>query len=114
MEMKDGHLYGSLIDILNNGAPLMIVAVGMTLVIATGGTDLSVGPIIAITGAVATSLIGTQKGVINTPMPLVLLICSGCRHVFWPVERIVGIESWRSPHRCHIDPHGSRPRVWLR
>ena len=24
MEMKDGHLYGSLIDILNNGAPLMI------------------------------------------------------------------------------------------
>lgn len=72
MEMKDGHLYGSLIDILNNGAPLMIVAVGMTVVIATGGTDLSVGPIIAITGAVATSLIGTQKGVTNTPMALVL------------------------------------------
>jgi simple sugar transport system permease protein len=32
LEMKDGHLYGNLIDILNNGAPLMVVAVGMTLV----------------------------------------------------------------------------------
>jgi len=74
MQIKDGHLYGSLVDILNNGAPLMIVAVGMTLVIATGGTDLSVGPIIAITGAIATTLIGTQKGITNTPMPLVILI----------------------------------------
>lgn len=74
LEMKEGHLYGSLIDILNNGAPLMIVAVGMTLVTATGGTDLSVGPVIAITGAVATSLIGTEKCVTNTPIPLVLLI----------------------------------------
>lgn len=75
LEMKDGHLYGNLIDILNNGAPLMVVAVGMTLVIATGGTDLSVGPVIAITGAVATSLIGTQSGgVTNMPLPFVILI----------------------------------------
>lgn len=75
LEMKDGHLYGNLIDILNNGAPLMVVAVGMTLVIATGGTDLSVGPVIAITGAVATSLIGTQSGgVTNMPLPLVIVI----------------------------------------
>lgn len=75
LEMKDGHLYGNLIDILNNGAPLMVVAVGMTLVIATGGTDLSVGPVIAITGAVATSLIGTQSGgVTNMPLLLVILI----------------------------------------
>ncbi len=74
LEMKDGHLYGNLIDILNNGAPLMVVAVGMTLVIASGGTDLSVGPVIAITGAVATSLIGVNSGVTNMPMPLVILI----------------------------------------
>jgi simple sugar transport system permease protein len=74
LQVKDGHLYGSLIDILNNGAPLMVVAVGMTLVIATGGTDLSVGPVIAITGAIATSLIGVQNGVTAMPMPLVILI----------------------------------------
>ena len=34
------HLYGNLVDIFNNGAPLMLVAIGMTLVIATGGIDL--------------------------------------------------------------------------
>jgi galactofuranose transport system permease protein len=82
LEMKDGHLYGSVIDILNNGAPLMVLAVGMTLVIATGGTDLSVGPIIAITGAVATSLIGVQNGVTNMALPLVLLIAIGTATLF--------------------------------
>ena len=49
--MKDGHLYGSLIDIVRFGAPLMLVALGMTMVIATGGIDLSVGAVVAISGA---------------------------------------------------------------
>lgn len=53
VEMKDGHLYGSLIDIFRFGAPLILVAVGMTLVIATGGIDLSVGSVVAISGAIA-------------------------------------------------------------
>lgn len=51
--MHDGHLYGSLIDILNFGAPLILVAIGMTLVVATNGIDLSVGSIVAISGAIA-------------------------------------------------------------
>lgn len=51
--MHDGHLYGSLIDILNFGAPLILVAIGMTLVVATKGIDLSVGSIVAISGAIA-------------------------------------------------------------
>jgi simple sugar transport system permease protein len=51
--MNDGHLYGSLIDILNFGAPLILVAIGMTLVVATKGIDLSVGSIVAISGAIA-------------------------------------------------------------
>ena len=42
---QDGHLFGSLIDILRNGAPTLIVALGMTLVIATRGIDLSVGAV---------------------------------------------------------------------
>ena len=46
-----GHLYGSLIDILRLSAPLILVALGMTLVIATGGIDLSVGSVVAISGA---------------------------------------------------------------
>ena len=50
---KEGHLYGSLIDILRNGSCVMVLAIGMTLVIATGGVDLSVGAIMAIASSVA-------------------------------------------------------------
>jgi simple sugar transport system permease protein len=53
IRMQDGHLYGSLIDIVRNGAPVLLVALGMTLVIATRGIDLSVGAVAAIAGAVA-------------------------------------------------------------
>ena len=53
VEWRDGHLYGSRIDILNHGSKVMLLALGMTLVIATGGVDLSVGAIMAIAGAVA-------------------------------------------------------------
>ncbi|MFD8557228.1 ABC transporter permease [Streptosporangium canum] len=53
VQMRDGHLYGSLIDIVRFGAPLILVALGMTLVIATGGIDLSVGSVVSISGALA-------------------------------------------------------------
>jgi simple sugar transport system permease protein len=57
LRMQDGHLYGSLIDILRFGAPAMLVALGMTFVIATGGIDLSVGSMVAISGALSCLLI---------------------------------------------------------
>ncbi|MCK2245021.1 MULTISPECIES: ABC transporter permease [unclassified Crossiella] len=53
VRLQDGHLYGSLVDILKNGAPTLLVALGMTLVIATRGVDLSVGAVAAIAGALA-------------------------------------------------------------
>jgi galactofuranose transport system permease protein len=53
VRMQDGHLYGSPVDILRNSAPVLLIALGMTLVIATRGIDLSVGAIAAIAGAVA-------------------------------------------------------------
>lgn len=53
IEVRNGHFAGSLIDILNRGAPLMIIAIGMTLVIATGGIDLGVGSVLAMSGAIA-------------------------------------------------------------
>lgn len=56
--LRDGHLYGSLIDILNRAAPLALVSAGMTLVIAARGLDISVGAVVAITAAVAALLIG--------------------------------------------------------
>ncbi|RLP73508.1 ABC transporter permease [Mycetocola manganoxydans] len=57
VQIRDGHLFGSLIDILRNGSPTLMIAIGMTLVIATRGIDLSVGAICAISGAVACSII---------------------------------------------------------
>jgi ribose/xylose/arabinose/galactoside ABC-type transport system permease subunit len=57
VEVRDGHLYGVLIDILNHGSKVMLLALGMSLVIATGGVDLSVGAVMAIAGAVAAQLI---------------------------------------------------------
>jgi galactofuranose transport system permease protein len=60
LQWRDGHLYGSVIDILNRAAPLALVAMGMTLVIATRGIDISVGAIVAIAAAVAALMIGGE------------------------------------------------------
>lgn len=57
VEWKDGRLFGSLIDVLNRGAPVAILAIGMTAVIATKGVDLSVGAVMAIAGAVAAAMV---------------------------------------------------------
>lgn len=61
IRIQDGHLFGSLIDILRNGAPTMLVALGMTVVIATRGIDLSVGATVAIAGAVAVSIVADSS-----------------------------------------------------
>lgn len=80
LRFQDGHFYGSLIDILRNGAPTLLIAVGMTLVIATRGIDLSVGAVAAIAGAVAcTSILGssdpTSPGAAVTAVVVALLLC---------------------------------------
>ena len=62
IEFRGGRLFGSVVDIFQNGAPVMLLAVGMTLVIALGGIDLSVGSVMALSGAVA-ALLMTQHGV---------------------------------------------------
>jgi simple sugar transport system permease protein len=53
IENRGGNLYGSAIDIMRNGSTVMLLAIGMTLVIATGGVDLSVGAVMAIAASVA-------------------------------------------------------------
>jgi ribose/xylose/arabinose/galactoside ABC-type transport system permease subunit len=85
IKIVNGGLYGSVIDILNRAAPVMLIAMGMTLVIATRGIDISVGATVAISGAVAAALIGgsleirdgVQTYVSNTPMPLAILAALG-------------------------------------
>lgn len=49
----DGRLTGSFVDVLIRGAPVALLALGMAGVIATRGIDLSVGAVMAISGAVA-------------------------------------------------------------
>jgi len=80
VRFQDGHLYGSLIDILKNGAPTLLIALGMTLVIATRGIDLSVGAIVAIAGAVAcTTIAGSSApasvGTMLMAVALALVLC---------------------------------------
>jgi len=50
-DLENGqHFYGDLIDIVKNSAPIILLAIGMALVIATKGIDLSVGAVMAICG----------------------------------------------------------------
>lgn len=70
--LQDGRLFGSPIDILNRAAPVALLAIGMTLVIATGGIDLSVGAVMAIAGATPASMT-----VAGHSLPVVLLAALG-------------------------------------
>ena len=70
--LQDGRLFGSLIDVINRAAPVAILAVGMTAVIATRGVDLSVGAIMAVAGAVAATLV-----VAGYPTPVAVLAALG-------------------------------------
>ena len=58
IEFQNGQLFGRIIDILNRASILVILSMGMTFVIATGGIDISQGSVIAISGAVCCYLIG--------------------------------------------------------
>lgn len=69
LKWVDGHLYGRLIDILRDGSNVMLLSLGMTLVIATGGVDLSVGAVMAMAGALAGVMIDRA----DTPLAWVLL-----------------------------------------
>jgi simple sugar transport system permease protein len=70
IHMVNGAWNGSLIDILNRAAPTMILAFGMTLVIATAGVDLSVGSLLAISGSLAAFLLTKPN-----PLPLGAILC---------------------------------------
>jgi simple sugar transport system permease protein len=80
--IKDGHLFGSLVDILRRSAPTLIMAVAMTYVIATGGIDISVGSVLAISGSIAslvvwggnTQYLSTADSTYYAPILAIILI----------------------------------------
>jgi simple sugar transport system permease protein len=71
--LQDGYLYGTLVDILNQGSKVMLLSLGMTLVIATGGVDLSVGSVMAIAGALAALLVVSFHWGFAATLPTCLL-----------------------------------------
>ena len=74
-----GMLYGSLIDIINRSAEITIIAMGVTMVIALGGTDISVGALVAVAGAFALKFLRWDVTLYPTPgdytvKPFILVI----------------------------------------
>ncbi|MFW5471988.1 ABC transporter permease [Knoellia sp. CPCC 206450] len=97
LRVQDGHLYGSLIDILKNGAPTLLIALGMCLVIATRGIDLSVGAVVAISGAVTCTYIAgapdpgsAQAALIGMAVALLLCVVLGVWNGF--LVAVLGIQ----------------------
>jgi galactofuranose transport system permease protein len=74
LEVQDGRLIGSVMDVLTRGAPVVLLTLGMALVIATRGVDLSLGAIMAIAGAVAASLVNAGEA---WPTALALALAAG-------------------------------------
>ena len=77
---QDGRLFGSVIDVLNRGAPVAILAIGMTAVIATKGVDLSVGAIMAVCGAVAATMVVAGY---PTPVAVIAALAVGLACGLW-------------------------------
>ncbi len=73
----DGHFSGSLIDVLNRAAPLMLVSTGMMLVIAARGLDISVGAVVAITAAVAALITDGTYGATHSGLSTLFIAVAG-------------------------------------
>jgi galactofuranose transport system permease protein len=72
--------FGSAIDVLSNGTIVAVLAIGMTLVIATGGVDLSVGSTMALSSAIAAVLI--------VPPSDMAAVAGGYGWSFWPAAGV--------------------------
>lgn len=76
ISINNGVLYGYLIDVINRASELVILAVGMTLVTAaSGGQDISVGAVMAVSGAVCCQILsGGQVSTNQFQNPLILAV----------------------------------------
>ena len=84
--MENGNLYGRPIDILYRASSLIILALGMTFVIATGGIDISVGAVVAICCYMLHSL---RRRYFRRPAKTILgsyNLFFNCRYYCWLLE----------------------------
>ena len=82
--IRNGVLYGYVIDVINRASELVILAVGMTLVTAaSGGQDISVGAVMAVAAAVCCQILsGGEVSVNSLSAPIIVaflaaLVASG-------------------------------------
>jgi len=77
--LKDGQLSGWLIDVINRGSELVILAIGMTLVTAaSGGQDISVGAVMAVAAAVCCQILSGGEVSTNTlAAPIIIAAIAG-------------------------------------
>ncbi|MGN6371254.1 MAG: ABC transporter permease [Phycisphaerae bacterium] len=68
IHITDGRLYGSMIDVLHRATPVVLLSLGMTFVIATGGIDLSVGSIMAMSAGLSALLLTANDVVTGNPI----------------------------------------------
>ncbi len=62
----NGAFVGNIVDILRAAAPIMMIAVGMCLVIATSGIDLSVGSVMVVAGAASMQFLSTAPDTVGS------------------------------------------------
>ncbi|ETA49959.1 ABC transporter permease [Ponticoccus alexandrii] len=74
---------GNLLNVLRQAAPILVVAVAMTLVITTAGIDLSVGSMVALINAAAAIVIAAG---LPWPLAIVLMLVLGAV--------IGGVQGW--------------------
>ncbi|MCG3131256.1 MAG: Vitamin B12 import ATP-binding protein BtuD [Phycisphaerae bacterium] len=77
IEWRDGRLDGAAVQVVRQAAPVIMLAVGMTLVIGLGGIDLSVGAVMAMAGA-AGALVLTRGGSATTAVCAGIAVGAGC------------------------------------
>ena len=80
VSIRNGVLYGYIIDVINRASELVILAIGMTLVTAaSGGQDISVGATIAISGSVILRVLcGTNSRPDTLQAPIIVAFLVAC------------------------------------
>lgn len=94
-----GSLVGNLIDILRAAAPIAMISVGMCLVIATAGIDLSVGSLMAVSGAIAMEFLasaGPSPAAASAALGLALLLGAALGAVNAVLISVVGLQPFIS------------------
>lgn len=76
LAVADGKLTGSLVDVLDRAAPVLLLSLGMTLVVATRGIDLSVGSVMAVAGSLAAVLLVEERWSLGTTIGATLAVCA--------------------------------------